>query len=85
MISAKFEGKQVYGTVCDKCGYKSERESNFLEIEVNLQVRTKLSVARVILTFDSISKTRHWKIASQIHCSRRNSQVITSALRRLGL
>lgn len=36
--SSKFEGKQVYGTVCDRCSYRSERPSTFLEIEINLEV-----------------------------------------------
>ncbi|KAF5389843.1 hypothetical protein D9757_003699 [Collybiopsis confluens] len=42
LITSQFEGEQVYGTQCDSCGYCSERSTNFLEIEVNLQNNSKL-------------------------------------------
>jgi hypothetical protein len=34
----QFQGKQVYGTICEKCKCRSERESDFLEIEVSIDV-----------------------------------------------
>ncbi|GBE82261.1 cysteine proteinase [Sparassis latifolia] len=37
LIADQFQGKQVYGTICEKCHNSSERESDFLEIEVNIQ------------------------------------------------
>ncbi|THH17534.1 hypothetical protein EW146_g3292 [Bondarzewia mesenterica] len=33
----QFQGIQVYTTLCQACGNRSERESDFLEIEVNLE------------------------------------------------
>lgn len=39
----QFQGKQVYGTICNHCQYRSERTSDFLEIEINLEVRIILS------------------------------------------
>ncbi|KAI9064377.1 cysteine proteinase [Trametes sanguinea] len=37
LIANQFEGKQVYNTVCQKCLRRSERDSDFLEIELNLE------------------------------------------------
>ncbi|KAI0374832.1 cysteine proteinase [Pilatotrama ljubarskyi] len=37
LIANQFEGKQVYNTVCQKCQRRSERDSDFLEIELNLE------------------------------------------------
>ncbi|KAI0670438.1 cysteine proteinase [Trametes maxima] len=37
LIMNQFEGKQVYNTVCQNCLRRSERDSDFLEIEVNLE------------------------------------------------
>ncbi|EMD38059.1 hypothetical protein CERSUDRAFT_113204 [Gelatoporia subvermispora B] len=42
LIADQFQGKQVYGTVCEKCHRRSERESDFLEIEVNIQNNSTL-------------------------------------------
>ena len=36
----QFQGKLVYNTVCQNCHRRSERDSDFLEIEVNLEVRS---------------------------------------------
>jgi hypothetical protein len=36
---AKFEGTQVYGTICQSCKYRSETRSGFLEIEISFKVR----------------------------------------------
>ncbi|KAI5119495.1 hypothetical protein M0805_009519 [Coniferiporia weirii] len=37
LLPDKFEGKIVNATVCDKCKTRSERETTFLELEVNLE------------------------------------------------
>ncbi|OBZ75519.1 Ubiquitin carboxyl-terminal hydrolase 48 [Grifola frondosa] len=37
LVADQFQGTQVYNTVCENCHRRSERESDFLEIEVNLQ------------------------------------------------
>ncbi|KAI0362032.1 cysteine proteinase [Trametes cingulata] len=37
LIANQFEGKQVYNTVCQNCHRRSERDSDFLEIELNLE------------------------------------------------
>ncbi|KAI0831247.1 cysteine proteinase [Trametes gibbosa] len=37
LIANQFEGKQVYNTVCQNCQRRSERDSDFLEIELNLE------------------------------------------------
>ncbi|TCD68915.1 hypothetical protein EIP91_009466 [Steccherinum ochraceum] len=36
LLADQFQGKQVYGTLCSSCKTKSERDSEFLEIEVNI-------------------------------------------------
>ncbi|KII88369.1 hypothetical protein PLICRDRAFT_92113 [Plicaturopsis crispa FD-325 SS-3] len=42
LIADQFEGKQIYGTICSTCGFKSERMSDFLEIEINFEDNAKL-------------------------------------------
>ncbi|KAK7054721.1 hypothetical protein VNI00_003184 [Paramarasmius palmivorus] len=42
LITDHFEGTQVYGTVCDRCNYKSERSSNFLELEISFKNKARL-------------------------------------------
>ncbi|KAJ3732305.1 cysteine proteinase [Lentinula guzmanii] len=42
LVNSQFEGEQVYGTMCDNCKYRSERCSNFWEIEVNFQNNSRL-------------------------------------------
>ncbi|KAI8998686.1 cysteine proteinase [Trametes punicea] len=37
LITNQFEGKLVYNTVCQRCQRRSERDSNFLELELNLE------------------------------------------------
>ena len=37
-ITDKFEGKLTYGTACQKCHQHSERDADFLELEINLEV-----------------------------------------------
>ena len=41
--SSKFQGNQTYVTTCQKCDYRSERSSDFLEVEVTLTVGTPSS------------------------------------------
>lgn len=38
-LRLQFEGKLTYGTMCKKCQNKSERDSDFLELEISLSVR----------------------------------------------
>lgn len=38
LMFSQFEGKQVYNTVCQNCHRRSERDSDFLEIELNIEV-----------------------------------------------
>ncbi|KAG6867026.1 hypothetical protein C0991_003943 [Blastosporella zonata] len=42
LVTDQFQGKQVYGTLCNQCQYRSERVSDFLEIEINLKNNAKL-------------------------------------------
>ncbi|KAG6814529.1 hypothetical protein H0H92_000055 [Tricholoma furcatifolium] len=42
LITDQFQGKIVYGTLCNNCQYRSERVSDFLEIEINLKNNAKL-------------------------------------------
>ncbi|CAL1704590.1 unnamed protein product [Somion occarium] len=42
LLADQFQGKQVYGTECSVCHTRSERDSEFLEIEVNLPNNSKL-------------------------------------------
>ncbi|KAK1222681.1 hypothetical protein PQX77_014467 [Marasmius sp. AFHP31] len=43
LVNDLFEGEQVYGTACSNCQNRSERTSNFLELEINFQNKSKLS------------------------------------------
>lgn len=36
---SQFQGELVYGTHCHNCRFRSERTSNFLELEINIEVR----------------------------------------------
>lgn len=35
----QFQGEQVYGTICGRCDNQSNRTNDYLEIEVNIEVR----------------------------------------------
>src|ERR1700731_3737539 len=35
--SLKFQGKQIYGTICSACNHRSEQISDFLEIEISFE------------------------------------------------
>ena len=41
---SQFEGSQTYAMTCTRCGARSENNSNFLEIEVNLEVGLLMDV-----------------------------------------
>lgn len=49
LLPSQFEGKVVHATVCDKCKSRSERESTFLELEVNLEVCVPVKFASLSL------------------------------------
>jgi len=38
LTPSKFQGEQVYGTICGNCHNKSERSTDFLELEINIEV-----------------------------------------------
>ncbi|KAG7092641.1 hypothetical protein E1B28_008981 [Marasmius oreades] len=42
LVTDQFQGEQIYGTACSNCQYKSETTSNFLELEINFQNKSKL-------------------------------------------
>ncbi|KAF5380840.1 hypothetical protein D9615_004069 [Tricholomella constricta] len=42
LVTDQFQGKQVYGTICNHCKYRSERVSDFLEIEISLKKNSNL-------------------------------------------
>ncbi|KAG5354040.1 hypothetical protein C0989_009737 [Termitomyces sp. Mn162] len=42
LVTDQVIGKQIYGTLCNNCQYRSERVSDFLEIEINLKNHAKL-------------------------------------------
>jgi len=62
----QFEGTQIYATTCLRCGARSENNSDFLEIEVNLEVR--YIVVALMLNYGSTPHDRimpHSKAASK--------------------
>ncbi|KAJ3544080.1 hypothetical protein NMY22_g2917 [Coprinellus aureogranulatus] len=63
LIESQFQGSQVYGTFCHACQYKSERTSDFLEVEINLDGPSRLE--------DRISASLEPEVLSgdnQYHC-----------------
>ncbi|KAI0345367.1 cysteine proteinase [Trametopsis cervina] len=42
LIADQFQGKEVYATVCTRCHKRSQRDNDFLEIEVSLTNNAKL-------------------------------------------
>ncbi|KAF8511943.1 cysteine proteinase [Hysterangium stoloniferum] len=42
LLADQFEGKQTYGTMCKKCQHRSERDSDFLELEINIEANGRL-------------------------------------------
>ncbi|KAI0064483.1 cysteine proteinase [Artomyces pyxidatus] len=56
LLSDQFQGKQAYTTTCLKCGNCSENESDFLEIEVNLENNASLeSRIRAVVAPETLS------------------------------
>jgi hypothetical protein len=39
-----FQGEQVYGTICINCHNKSEWSTDFLELEINIEVTNALHI-----------------------------------------
>ncbi|KAH7913760.1 hypothetical protein BJ138DRAFT_1145448 [Hygrophoropsis aurantiaca] len=42
LIANQFQGQQVYGTICGNCHNRSERSTDFLELEINIENNAKL-------------------------------------------
>ncbi|KAG2041623.1 cysteine proteinase [Suillus americanus] len=42
LVSNQFQGEQVYGTICGNCHNKSERSTDFLELEINIENNARL-------------------------------------------
>ncbi|KAJ3574829.1 hypothetical protein NP233_g1494 [Leucocoprinus birnbaumii] len=42
LVPDQFQGSQVYGTACDSCQYRSERTTDFLEIEIRFEANSTL-------------------------------------------
>ncbi|KAF5330471.1 hypothetical protein D9619_005916 [Psilocybe cf. subviscida] len=42
LIENQFQGSQVYGTICHSCKNRSERSSDFLELEINFEQNSTL-------------------------------------------
>lgn len=42
LLSNQFQGEQVYGTICGNCHNKSERSTDFLELEINIENNARL-------------------------------------------
>ncbi|KAH7929713.1 cysteine proteinase [Leucogyrophana mollusca] len=42
LIADQFQGQQVYGTICGNCHNKSERSTDFLEVEINIENNARL-------------------------------------------
>ncbi|KAI0273307.1 cysteine proteinase [Gloeopeniophorella convolvens] len=56
LVSDQFEGKQAYATTCKRCGTRSENDSDFLEIEVNLEDNATLeSRIQTLLEAETLS------------------------------
>ena len=63
----KFQGTQVYGTICQSCKYRSETRSEFLEIEVSFKVNTSsMSISLSTQTATEQRQTRglHFHVSS---------------------
>lgn len=73
----QFQGKQVYGTICANCHRRSERDSDFHEIEVNIKVC--VDPPSLFLSDHSAHRTTPlWKIESPRCSSLRRCPVIIS-------
>ena len=56
--SLQFQGELVYGTLCHNCRSKSERTSDFLELEINIEVIVLSFFIQVIGLTSSENNTR---------------------------
>ncbi|PVF98765.1 hypothetical protein CPB86DRAFT_338654 [Serendipita vermifera] len=68
LINTQFEGSITYGTQCHRCGYKSERDATFLEIELSLKNRSTLGEC-----LDEFLESETLSGNNQYHCSGCNS------------
>ncbi|KAH9998092.1 cysteine proteinase [Russula compacta] len=76
LVSNQFEGTQTYATTCMRCGARSENNSDFLEIEVNLEDNASLeSCIDVLLQPETLSGDNKYR------CSR--CQSLEDATRQL--
>ncbi|KAH9993782.1 cysteine proteinase [Russula vinacea] len=76
LVSNQFEGTQTYATTCLRCGARSENNSDFLEIEVNLEDNASLeSCIDVLLQAETLSGDNKYR------CSR--CQSLEDATRQL--
>ncbi|KAI0306325.1 hypothetical protein B0F90DRAFT_1688970 [Multifurca ochricompacta] len=76
LVSNQFEGTQTYATTCMRCGARSENNSDFLEIEVNLEDNTTLeNCIEVLLQSETLSGENKY------HCSK--CQSLEDATRQL--
>ncbi|KAF8503303.1 cysteine proteinase [Russula emetica] len=76
LVSNQFEGTQTYATTCMRCGACSENNSDFLEIEVNLEDNTSLeSCIEVLLQSETLTGDNKYR------CSR--CQSLEDATRQL--
>ncbi|KAI0293067.1 hypothetical protein BC826DRAFT_1016774 [Russula brevipes] len=62
LVSNQFEGIQTYATTCMRCGARSENNSDFLEIELNLEDNASLeSCIEVLLQPETLSgDNKYW-------------------------
>ncbi|KIY43585.1 cysteine proteinase [Fistulina hepatica ATCC 64428] len=63
LVTDQFRGQQLYGTECSRCHYRSEREADFLEIEVSIENNSSIE--------DRIAKTLETEYLSgdnRYHC-----------------
>ncbi|KAF8587403.1 cysteine proteinase [Ramaria rubella] len=42
LLADQFQGNQTYGTMCKQCCHRSEHDTDFLELEINLEANGKL-------------------------------------------
>ncbi|KAL0577943.1 hypothetical protein V5O48_004050 [Marasmius crinis-equi] len=81
LVTDQFEGEQVYGTACSNCQNKSERTSNFLELEINFQNKSKLSdCIRSLLQPEELSGDNQYRCS---HCEGLQDATRYTELRRL--
>ena len=70
-MSNQFEGKLTYGTMCQTCHQRSERDTDFLELEINLEVWIPGCTAMTMGSW-FYRATQSLKSASRLSCNRRS-------------